>query len=496
MQLDLPRLVMRRAGLVAAAVLLLALGLGLARIGSDIDDEAASAVTLVQWVGRLATATPLDDASALAELRKLLADHPPRHLRLSVQDEDGRWLLAPLPSPPSPPTAALDWLLTLHRRLLSAPDARHVGWDLQRPGGARWTVTLAASRESERREAMVNLVGTLALLLTCIAGLLLAMRWNLRRALAPLDRLLAAIDGIEFHGAQAVQVLPAMPVREFEALASALRHLGGALDAAQAQRRLLSQQVLTLQEDERIRLARELHDEFGQRLTALRVDAVWLSHQVAEQPVLKPVVEGMARQCALVQQDIRSLLSRLQPFGHDDDADSESLLRLVSLLRALVGSWTQPGREPATVCQLDLRWLDSDGQPIAWPADPAAEALRLPGALALAIYRISQEALTNVVRHAQASVATLALTCWGDARPGAPLRIEWSASDDGVGLPDAGAVSLRGKGIAGIQARVWSQGGELRCEPLQAGSASPGLRLSASFSSAWQAESVLRETSA
>ena len=97
---------------------------------------------------------------------------------------------------------------------------------------------------------------------------------------------------------------------------------------------------------------------------------------------------------------------------------------------------------------------------------------------------------------AQASAATLTLRCWGDARPGAPLRIDWSASDDGVGLPDAVAVSLRGKGIAGIQARVWSQGGELRCEPLQAGSASPGLRLSASFSSAWQAESVLRETSA
>ena len=491
MQLDLMRLVMRRAGSVAAAVLLLALGLGLARMGVDIDDEVDAAVTLAQLVAKLTASAPLDDDAALGELRKLLADHTPRHLLLSVQDGDGRLLLAP---PPPPPTAVLDGLLALHRRLLSAPDARHVSWDLLRPGGARWIITLAASHESERREAMVNLIGTLALLLACIAGLLLAMRWNLRRALAPLERLLAAIGSIEGHDAQAVQALPAMPVRELEALASALRHLVGALDAAQAQRRLLSQQVLTLQEDERTRLARELHDEFGQRLTALRLDAVWLSHQVAGQPLLKPVVEGMARQCALVQQDIRSLLSRLQPFGHDDDADSESLLRLVSLLRALVGSWTQPGREPATVCQLDLIWLDSDGQPSAWPSDSYAEALRLPSTLALAIYRISQEALTNVARHAQASAATLTLCCRGDARPGASLRIDWSASDDGVGLPDAVAVSLRGKGIAGIQARVWSQGGELRREPLQAGSANPGLRLSASFSSAWCTKSVPLET--
>jgi two-component system sensor histidine kinase UhpB len=490
MQLDLPRLVMRRAGSVAAAVLLLALGLGLARMGADIDDEVDAAVTLAQWMAKLTAAAPLDDAAALGELRKLLADHPPRHLLLSVQDGDGRLLLVP---PAPQPTTALDGLLALHRRLLSAPDARQVSWDLLRPGGARWTVTLTASHESERREAMVNLVGTLALLLACIAGLLLAMRWNLRRALAPLDRLLAAIDGIEGHDAQAVQALPAMPVRELETLASALRHLGGALDAAQAQRRLLSQQVLTLQEDERARLARELHDEFGQRLTALRLDAVWLSHQVAGQPLLMPVVEGMARQCALVQQDIRSLLSRLQPFGHDDDAHSESLLRLVSLLRALVASWIQPGRGQATVCRLDLRWLDSDGQPIAWPNDDAAEDLRLTGSLALAIYRISQEALTNVARHAQASVATLALSCRGDTRPGAPLRIDWSASDDGVGLIDAEAVSQRGKGISGIQARVWAQGGELCCEPLQAGSANPGLRLSASFRSTWCTKSVLRE---
>jgi hypothetical protein len=54
-------------------------------------------------------------------------------------------------------------------------------------------------------------------------------------------------------------------------------------------------------------------------------------------------------------------------------------------------------------------------------------------------------------------------------------------------------VSQRGKGISGIQARVWAQGGELCCEPLQAGSANPGLRLSASFRSTWCTKSVLRE---
>lgn len=218
--------------------------------------------------------------------------------------------------PPAPPVAApLGWLLALHRELLSAPDHRHVSWTVPRADGASWTVSLAASHDSERREAMANLVDMLLLLLACVAGLLLVMRWNVRRAFAPLDRLLEAIAGIELHNVKAVQALPTMPIRELEAVAGALRHLGGALDAAEAQRRLLSQQVLTLQEDERARLARELHDEFGQCLTALRVDAAWLARRVADQPALRQVVDGMSGQCERVQLDIRGPPTRLQPFG-------------------------------------------------------------------------------------------------------------------------------------------------------------------------------------
>ena len=111
-----------------------------------------------------------------------------------------------------------------------------------------------------------------------------------------------------------------MPVRELEAVAALLRHLAGALDAAQARRRLLSQQLLSLQEDERARLARGLHDEFGQRLTALRVDAAWLSRRLAGQAEAAPVIAGMAAQCKQIQHDIRSWLTRLQPFGPAEPA--------------------------------------------------------------------------------------------------------------------------------------------------------------------------------
>ena len=226
----------------------------------------------------------------------------------------------------------------------------------------------------------------------------------MRRALAPLNRLLAAIAGNENHDLQRVQALPTMPVRELEAVAASLRHLAGALDAAQARRRLLSQQLLSLQEDERARLARELHDEFGQRLTALRVDAAWLSRRLAGQPETGPVIAGMAKQCQQIQHDICGLLTRLQPFGPPDLAlrsadgvalvETHSLARLIELLRSLVAAKsTSAGREGTA---LHLKWLtaQADGQTGPAPGTARAEAWRLPQALALSLYRISQESLT------------------------------------------------------------------------------------------------------
>ena len=481
--LDLARLVMRRAGLVGALVLVLALALGLVRVAFDIDDEVDGAVTLARLMAGLGTLAHTDDAAALAALRALQARQPTRHLELRVHDDRGRLLLdAPAPAAlPAPWQALLD----LHRRWLSASETRAVHWPLARPAGPPWTVTLQASHEAERREALANLAGTLAALLACIAGLLAVMRWNVRRALAPLGRLLDAIGHIGRHDdPRAVQDLPAMPTRELESLAAALRRLGQALDAAESRRRVLAQQVLTLQEDERARLARELHDELGQHLTALRVDAAWLARQLAGAPALREVVDGMVAHCARLQQDVRALLARLQPFGTQAEpaaggtAPVEALSRLVALLQDLVASWAAPGRDGAGTVRLQLSWCDAAGAPQPWPA--ADLPLALPRPLALALYRISQEALTNVARHAGAAEAVLCLGLQGAAQPGAPLRVDWSVQDDGVGLPGT-AAQQRGNGLAGIVERVWAQGGDLRWAAVAPGAPRPGLRLWARF---------------
>ncbi|MEX8492831.1 sensor histidine kinase [Sphaerotilus sp.] len=446
--LDLPRLVMRRAILVGLLAVVLAVVVGLHRAQDAIDDEVEAALTLAAIVARLGTATSIDDVQALAALRALQADGRPRHLELTLHTADGQLLL----SPPAEPTASalLDGLARLHRRLLPASDKRSVSWPVARPSGPPWTATLHASSEGERREALADLVGIFVVLLAGIAGLLLVMRWNMRQAFAPLTALLDAIGGIERQALEPVRRLPTMPIRELESIATALRHLAAGLALAEDRRRLLSQKVLTLQEDERTRLARELHDEFGQRLTALRVDAAWLARQVADRPDLLGVVQGMSARCAEVQHDIRQMLVDLRPFGPiGGDAGSPDVLpleRLCTMLDALVQSWRDTRAATTFTLVLDMA--------------PADMAMELPLDLALTIYRISQEALTNAARHAQARHIALQLRL--QHAPDGPDCgwLHWSVRDDGIGLAGAAAALQRGNGLGGMQERVWAQSGE------------------------------------
>lgn len=502
--LELPRLVMRRAALVAALVLALALGLGLWRMDSDIDGEVEAAQSLAQLVAQLGGLAALSDAQALQALQSLSVQqraHPLRHLALQVRSADGRVLLAPPAPAPGDGAGVLPalmrGLLAWHRSWFNTGVAQPVQWAVTRPQGAPWQASLTASHDSERREAMGSLLGMLALLLACVAGLLLVMRWNLRRAFAPLGGLLRAIAGIEAHDTRAVRALPTMPIHELEAVAAGLRHLASALDQAEAGRRVLSRQMLTLQEDERARLARELHDEFGQRLTALRADAAWLAKRLVHEPALHQVLQGMAAQTARLQDDTRDLLHRLQPFGPDgralqpathaaeaaEAAEAETLGRLAELLRSLVASWrASAGGEPVAL-SLALAWQGADGQPLPWPdaAGNGPGALCLPRALCLALYRISQEGLTNVARHARAGHAQLRLCGHGALAPGAVVRIAWQLQDDGVGLPAGGGAGGQGNGLAGMRERVWALGADLQLAPPLPGAARPGLRLSAQF---------------
>ncbi len=433
--LQLPRLLMRRTVPVVLGFLALALLVGVLAAQRNAGEEIEGALATARLSRYLGNLPQLSDTQALAVLRQ---SSELRHLALRVTDSEGQTRLG------DPPPA-------------SATESA-VSWTVARPDGGPWTVTLAASSGSTWAGALQGAMELLLVLGLCIAAMLTAMRWNLARALAPLQALLGAIAAWQRQDLQPLRRLPRMPVNELEQIAGALRQLAGSLDRSEQARRTLGAQVQTLQEDERQRLARDLHDEFGQRLTALRVDVTWLRRRLLDDERIEPVLSGMLAQLAHIRQGLRGLLTRLNPLSLEgagaDTLDPPERLR--ELLQQLTEGWTgtDGGR---THCGLSF---DVQGTP-------------LPRPLLLAVYRMSQEALTNVARHADATQVRLHVQL---TRSGQAGSLDWSVEDNGRGIADLDGARRRGKGLAGLQERAWAFGGELQCSP---GSTGTGLRLSA-----------------
>ena len=200
---------------------------------------------------------------------------------------------------------------------------------------------------------------------------------------------------------------------------------------AQRQRELtdLSGRLMAAQEDERRRLARDLHDEFGQALTAVNA-YLWLIERGADgdPDSLRSRTAEARRLINRTITGMRQLSQLLRPAVLDT-------LGLVPSLDALLKTFGE-GQGIATS-------LTTDGLPE-----------RLPVELETALYRVTQEALTNVARHARARRVRVAL-----AALAGELRLE--VEDDGIGLPTGGPAGGTGSGLVGIRERVRGLGGEL-----------------------------------
>lgn len=193
------------------------------------------------------------------------------------------------------------------------------------------------------------------------------------------------------------------------------------LRRALEENRSLVGRIIEVQEEERRRLARELHDELGQTLNAIRLDALALPDSQAAQRI--------AARAGQVYGSAGDLVRRLRPPALDE-------LGLVAALEACVDRWQ--------VSHPDLGVQFSAGGEL----DGLGEAMNL------ALYRIVQEALTNCVRHAGARHLYIDLT--RGQGPGAGVLLEMR--DDGVGFDLA--ATPRGNGLTGMRERVALLGGQ------------------------------------
>jgi signal transduction histidine kinase len=195
-------------------------------------------------------------------------------------------------------------------------------------------------------------------------------------------------------------------------------------------------------ERERTRWAREIHDESIQGIGALRMQLA-NARDLDDRDALKGTVESVLEGLGHEIDGLRHLITELRPAALDD-------LGLEAALQALA-------RRAQAIDGLDVQTeIDIDGAPA--PGDGPAH--RLDAELESTIYRVLQEALTNVSRHAQASRALVSVVKSDGV-------VTASVTDDGRGLPDTGSLGPRGDGLeggfgmGGMRERAELVGGEL-----------------------------------
>jgi signal transduction histidine kinase len=202
-----------------------------------------------------------------------------------------------------------------------------------------------------------------------------------------------------------------------------------------ASNRELAQQLISVQEGERLALARELHDEFGQSCSALRAETTYLRHCASGDRNGMIASANRADEAAQsLYLLVRDLLRRLRP------ADLDTL-GLSAALQALCESW----EERSSVACVFVH-----------EGALAGHAQRLDDAMNIAIYRITQEALTNVTRHARATRVTVVLSF------ALTDELTLSIQDDGCGMDMS--VPRRGLGLLGSVERAAAVGGELQLQ--------------------------------
>jgi two-component system, NarL family, sensor histidine kinase UhpB len=257
-----------------------------------------------------------------------------------------------------------------------------------------------------------------------------------RRALAPLDRLRESMRRID-------PLRPGVRLDLADAggdLTELARAFNDMADRLEAERREAARRDLATREDERRSVARELHDEVGQTLTALL--ALLDGAERAAPGELRPALADGRETARSALHQVRGMVGRLRP-------DTLEELGLVSALRSL-------SRRIARQTGLQVV---PDLDPHLPPLDEDAE---------LVVYRIAQEALTNAVRHAQAGTVRLSLGI-GDG------GLQLCVRDDGRGMPNGSGRPTGG--LRGMRERALLVGGTLSVAPTAGGGTEVRLRI-------------------
>lgn len=268
--------------------------------------------------------------------------------------------------------------------------------------------------------------GLFGILLTFFVLVNVLVWWAVGQAMRPVEQIRAALDAL---GAGRLETrMPPLAVPELAAVSDDFNHMAGVLQTSVAENQRLALRLLQIQDDERSHIARELHDEIGQCVTAIHADAVAIQHQCTDRlPEIRESTTAIVDVTVAMKEMLHGMLQRLHPYGIDRYGVEIALQELVAGFRQ---------RNAGVGCALTMR--DS--------TDAAT------GVTAIAIYRLVQESLTNITRHARARNVSIDIAMGVNTKDAQEPMLHLIIKDDGAGF--VADHHAHGVGLLGMRERV------------------------------------------
>lgn len=356
------------------------------------------------------------------------------------------------PAPPAPASAiprdqgsVPGWFVDL---IHSPPKTLIVPVNIKGVDYGRIAIVSNPVDELEEIWSDISWLALIGLLITSVMlGVVLLL---VRQSLKPFEGLKRGLADLE-AGKSNVRI-EQRGASEFRTISAALNSLAETLDRVKTENRSLVDRLIRVQDNERKEIARDLHDEAGPCLFSIRAGVVALAELSADANLdaqkIRQSCESVNRASEMLQDLFRALLGRVAPRGLTE-------FGLGEVLKGLINSW-QVARSDVILslaCPHDLSILD----------EPTA----------LTAFRVVQESLTNVFRHANARSATVRVEFGSmpvesneEAEDAPALLIE--IEDDGIGIPDNPKLGL---GLLGMRERVQALEGTISIGRRAAGGA-------------------------
>lgn len=290
------------------------------------------------------------------------------------------------------------------------------------------TLTVSANQDVQIAQAwedVCNFIG-LATLTTIAISFLVFM--SVRRTVLPTCMIVEGLERIR-KGDLSYR-LPLFDIVEWQIISDAVNHLADSQQQLLEDRRQLIVKLMTLQEDERRYLSRELHDEFGQCLAGINAITASVSYTAAEKcPDLIDEISRINTITKHMMNSIHSLLARLRPVELDE-------LGLAASLNGLVSNWNTRNKGK-----------------IFYQLNIEDDCKNISESQSVALFRITQECLTNIVKHSAATKVDISLKAEAD-------KIIFTVKDNGVAT-ELPFVNKSGIGLFGIYERVTALQGDV-----------------------------------